>query len=43
MVKRMIVDKWDADRAAAEATALGLTSPALKTYAIEQAQARRPR
>ena len=43
MVKRMVVDKWDADRAATEATALGLTSPALKTYAIEQAQARRSR
>jgi len=43
MVKRMVVDTWDADRAATEATALGLTSPALKTYAIEQAQARRSR
>lgn len=41
MVKRMVVDKWDADRAATEATALGLTAAALKTYAIEQAQARR--
>jgi len=39
----MVVDTWDADRAATEATALGLTSPALKTYAIEQAQARRSR
>ena len=37
----MLVDKWDADRAATEATALGMTSAALKTYAIEQAQARR--
>ena len=43
MVKRMVVDKWDADRAATEATALGLTAAALKTYAIEQAQARRSR
>ena len=41
MVKRMVVDKWDADRAATEATALGMTSPALKTYALEQAQVRR--
>jgi uncharacterized protein (TIGR01244 family) len=40
MVKRMVVDKWDADRAATEATALGLASPALRTYATEQAQAR---
>jgi uncharacterized protein (TIGR01244 family) len=43
MVKRMVVDKWDADRAATEATALGMTSAALKTFAIEQAQARRAR
>ena len=43
MVKRMVVDKWDAERAAAEAGALGMTSPALKAYAIEQAQARRLR
>ena len=40
MVKRMVVDKWDADRAATEATALGMTSSALKTFAIEQARAR---
>ena len=43
MVKRMVVDKWDAERAAAEAGALGMTSPALKAYAIEQAQTRRLR
>lgn len=43
MIKRMVVDKWDAERASTEATALGMTSPALKTYAIEQAQARRTR
>ena len=41
MIKRMVVDKWDAERAAAEATALGMTSPALKTFAIDQARARR--
>ena len=41
MVKRLVVDKWDADKAAAEATALGLTSEALKTFALEQAKARR--
>jgi protein tyrosine phosphatase (PTP) superfamily phosphohydrolase (DUF442 family) len=41
MVKRMVVDKWDAERAGAEATALGMTSPALKAFAIEQAAARR--
>ncbi len=41
MIKRMVVDKWDAERAASEATALGMTSPALKTFAIDQARARR--
>jgi len=34
MIKRMQVDKWDADRAATEAAALGLTSGALKTFAL---------
>jgi uncharacterized protein (TIGR01244 family) len=34
MIKRMQIDKWDADRAGAEATALGLTSGALKTFAL---------
>ena len=43
MVKRMVVDKWDTDRATTEATALGMTSAALKAFAIEQAQARRAR
>ena len=38
MVKRIAVDKWDVAKATEEATALGLTSPALKTFAIEQAQ-----
>jgi uncharacterized protein (TIGR01244 family) len=38
MVKRIAVDKWDVARATDEATALGLTSPALKAFAIEQAQ-----
>ena len=41
MVKRMAVDGWDAERASTEAAALGMTSAALKTYAIEQAQQRR--
>jgi uncharacterized protein (TIGR01244 family) len=40
MVKRLVVDKWDVERASTEATALGLTSPALKSFAIEQAQKR---
>ena len=38
MVKRIAIDKWDVDKASEEATALGLTSPALKTFAIEQAK-----
>jgi uncharacterized protein (TIGR01244 family) len=37
MIKRMVIDGWDADRASTEATALGLTSPALKTFAIDYA------
>ena len=39
MIKRMVVDHWDADKAYAEANALGLTSPALKQFAIDYAQA----
>jgi uncharacterized protein (TIGR01244 family) len=38
LVKRLAVDHWDADRATAEATALGLTSPALKQFAYDYAQ-----
>jgi uncharacterized protein (TIGR01244 family) len=35
MVKRVLMDKWDTDRAAEEATQLGLTSSALKTFALD--------
>lgn len=35
MIKRVLVDKWDNDRAIEEATALGMTSPALKTFALD--------
>jgi uncharacterized protein (TIGR01244 family) len=38
MIKRMVVDHWDADRAFTEASALGLSSPALKQFAIDYAQ-----
>jgi uncharacterized protein (TIGR01244 family) len=38
MIKRLVVDKWDTDRAFQEATALGLTSPALKQFAVEYAE-----
>ena len=41
MIKRIKVDKWDADRASAEAAALGLTSSALKTFALEYVQAQK--
>ena len=34
MIKRMQVDKWDAERAGTEAAALGLTNGALKTFAL---------
>ena len=39
MIKRMTVDGWDADRATTEATALGLTSAALKSFALDYAAA----
>ena len=35
MIKRMQLDKWDAERAGAEAAALGLTNGALKTFALD--------
>jgi uncharacterized protein (TIGR01244 family) len=35
MIKRMVVDHWDADRAGTEAAALGLTNNALKTFALD--------
>ena len=37
-IKRLVVDHWDVDRAAKEATALGMTNPALKQFAIDYAQ-----
>ena len=38
LIKRIVVDKWDVDRASAEAEALGLTNPALKQWAIQYAR-----
>ena len=38
MIKRLAVDHWDTERAYTEAAALGLTSPALKQFAIDYAQ-----
>jgi uncharacterized protein (TIGR01244 family) len=37
MIKRMVVDGWDGDRASTEASALGLTNPALRTFAMDYA------
>ena len=39
LIKRIQVDHWDTDRAVAEASALGLTNPALKTFALDYVQA----
>ncbi len=38
LIKRIVVDNWDVDRASAEAEALGLTNAALKQWAIEYAR-----
>ena len=37
MIKRLAVDHWDTERAYTEAAALGLTSPALKEFAVQYA------
>jgi uncharacterized protein (TIGR01244 family) len=37
-IKRMVVDHWDVDRASKEATALGMTSAALKQFGIDYAR-----
>jgi len=37
-IKRLVVDHWDVDRAAKEATELGMTSETLKQFAIDYAQ-----
>ena len=37
-IKRLVVDHWDVERAAKEATALGMTNPTLKQFAIDYAQ-----
>jgi uncharacterized protein (TIGR01244 family) len=38
MAKRLVVDHWDLDRADREATGLGLTSSALKTFVLDYAR-----
>jgi uncharacterized protein (TIGR01244 family) len=37
-IKRLVVDHWDLDRAAKEASQLGMTNPALKQFAIDYSQ-----
>jgi uncharacterized protein (TIGR01244 family) len=34
LVKRVLVDKWDVERAGAEAASLGLTNPTLKAFML---------
>ena len=38
MIKRMVVDRWDAERATKEAMSLGQTSAPLRQFAIEYAK-----
>lgn len=39
LIKRLAVDHWDVDRAVKEASALGLTSEPLRTFAVDYAKA----
>lgn len=39
LIKRLVVDRWDTDRAVTEATALGLTNPVLRQFALDYSQA----
>jgi uncharacterized protein (TIGR01244 family) len=41
LIKRVLIDKWDNDRASEEAAQLGLTSSVLKTFAFDYIQAHR--
>ena len=41
MIKRIVVDHWDVDRASAEAEALSLSNATLKQWALEYARAPR--
>ena len=38
LIKRLVVDHWDVERATKEATDLGMTSAALRQFAIDYAQ-----
>jgi uncharacterized protein (TIGR01244 family) len=41
LIKRVIVDGWDIDKASAEASAIGLTSEGLRQFALEYVAAHR--
>jgi uncharacterized protein (TIGR01244 family) len=43
LIKRLVVDHWDVDRATQEAIALGQTSVPMRQFAIDYAQSRRSR
>jgi uncharacterized protein (TIGR01244 family) len=40
LIKRLVIDQWDVERATREAAALGLTNPALQQFAIDYARKR---
>ncbi len=42
LIKRVVIDHWDFDRAEAEAASLGLTSPGLKAFARDYVNAHKP-
>jgi hypothetical protein len=39
LIKRVLIDKWDDDRALEEATQLGSISPVMKNFALDYIQA----
>jgi len=41
LIKRVLVDGWDVNRAVEEATALGLAGEPMKRFALEQIAARK--
>ncbi len=41
LIKRVLVDGWDVNRAVEEATALGLTNEPVKRFMLEQIAARK--
>jgi len=41
LIKRVLVDGWDVNRAVEEATALGLTNEQVKRFVLEQIEARK--